>query len=119
MLSRYHPVLTTRNLYLLCLMAIAVGLSLSKAMVSMGQIGIGLVWLIDGDYKQKIVRFYTNKTALVLSSVYLLTLVGLLYTSNFDYAIGDVRRKIPLFVLPFCISGFTAISSKEFSLKLQ
>ena len=52
----------------------------------------------------KLKLFSQNKAALVLSSLYLLHLIGLLYTSNFDYALKDLRIKIPLLLLPLLLS---------------
>ena len=89
----------TRTYFILCLSSIVVGLSLSKPLISMGLIGLLFVWLIDGNLLLKLKNFYNNKLALLLSSIYVLTLLGLIHTNNFDFAIGDVRRKMPLFIL--------------------
>ena len=105
-----------RNFFLLGIATMVVGLSMSKPLISLGQIIILLTWLIDGKVRDRIISFYRNKTAVVLSSIYLLTLLGLCYTSNFDYAVGDVRRKAALFGLPFLISGFQPISNKEWKI---
>ncbi|MBL4593221.1 MAG: O-antigen ligase family protein [Flavobacteriales bacterium] len=112
----YKSIFKTRNLFLLCLFIIAIGLSLSKPLIALGQYGLLVLWLFSGGIKQKLISFFQNKTALALASLYILSLFGLLYTSNFDYAIDDIRRKIPLFFLPFYISGFSPITKKEFSL---
>jgi len=52
----------------------------------------------------KLKLFSRNKAALVLASLYLLHIVGLLFTSNFEYALKDLRVKFPLFLLPFLLS---------------
>lgn len=96
-----------------------VGLSMSKPLISFGQLIVLLTWLIDGKIKERVIAFYQNKTAVVLGSIYLLTLFGLLYTANFDYAVGDVRRKLAMFGLPFLISGFQPITNKEWKLIFQ
>jgi len=106
----------TRNLFLLCLITIAIGLSVSKPLVALGLYSLLALWLFSGNIKQKLISYYQNKTALALGSLYILSLFGLLYTSNFDYAIDDLRRKIPLFFLPFYISGFAPITKKEFAI---
>jgi len=106
----------TRNLFLFCLIVVAVGLSVSKPLVALGQYGLLALWLFSGNINQKIKAFYKNKTVLALCSLYVLSLIGLLYTSDFDYAIGDIRRKIPLFFIPLYISGFASITKKEFAL---
>jgi len=109
----------TRGWLILCLSAIAIGLSLSKPLISLGLTGLFLVWIIDGDILGKIKAFFSNKTALILSSIYLISLLGLLHTSNFDFAFDDLRRKISIFALPFLISGFSPITKKELDLLLK
>lgn len=103
-------------MFLFFLMMMAVGLSLSKPLITLGEICIGALWLLDGNIKAKILQFFRNKTALVLSSVYFLSVLGLLHTSNYDYAFDDLRRKLPLFLLPFLFSGFEPLTKKEFEL---
>ncbi|NQX96438.1 MAG: O-antigen ligase family protein [Flavobacteriales bacterium] len=103
----------TRGWFLLCLCSIAVGLSLSKPLMSLGLFGLLIVWLIDGNIKQKINAFWQNKTAVIISSIYLITVLGLIHTSNFEFAIDDLRRKLPLFFIPFYVSGFSPITKKE------
>jgi hypothetical protein len=113
---KYPVVFTSRNFYLLGLFTIVVGLSLSKPLISSGQIILLLTWLFGDNIKTRLIRFYQNRTAVFISSIYLLTLFGLIYTSNFDYAWGDVRRKAALLGLPILIAGFTPITNKEWKL---
>jgi len=116
MLNISNSVFKSRNLFLLGIITIAIGLSISKPLISLGQIILLLTWLFGGNIKTRLVAFYQNKTAIFISSIYLITLFGLFYTTNFDYAIGDVRRKAALFGLPFLISGFSPITNKEWKL---
>ncbi|OFZ01629.1 MAG: hypothetical protein A3K10_11520 [Bacteroidetes bacterium RIFCSPLOWO2_12_FULL_31_6] len=109
----------TRTYFILSLSAMAIGLSLSKPLIALGLFGLLIVWIVDGNISLKLKAFYNNKIALIISSIYLLTLIGLVYTSNFDFAIDDVRRKIPLFFLPFFFSGFNPLTKKELSLVLK
>lgn len=87
--------------------------------MSLGLFGLLLVWLIDGNIKCKIKAFFNNRTALIISSIYLLTVIGLIWTSNFEFAIDDLRRKLPLFFIPFYVSGFSPITKKEINLLLK
>lgn len=57
-----------------------------------------------------------NMPAIVFSSLYLLHLLGLLFTVDFDYALKDLRIKLPLFVLPLILSVSEALSWKKFRL---
>lgn len=97
-------------------MMIVVGLSLSKPLITLGEIGLGVTWLTNGNIKNQFLSFFKNKIALLLSSIYLLTIIGLFYTTDFEFGIGDVRRKIPLFLLPLLLSGLNPISQQEIKL---
>ncbi|PCI98984.1 MAG: hypothetical protein COB15_04795 [Flavobacteriales bacterium] len=99
--------------------SIALGLSVSKPLMALGLFGLLIVWLIDGNLKEKIKAFYNNKTALIISSIYLLTVLGFFWTSNLEFAIDDLRRKLPIFFIPFYVSGFSPITKKELHLLLK
>lgn len=95
----------TQRLYVIGLSSIAIGLSLSKPLIGLGQIIIGLAWILEGNYKQRIQAFFTNKIALALILFFVISVIGLANTSNFSYGLTDVKRKLPLFVLPFVLFG--------------
>ena len=105
--------LNSRIYTLFGLSCIAVGLSLSKPLISLGYIILFLSWLLDGNLLKKIRSFYQNKIALILASIYLITVFGLFHTNNFDYGINDTRRKMFLFILPFLLSGLKQLSYQE------
>ena len=82
-------------------------------MMSLGLLGLFIVWVIDGNIASKMKRFYNNKTALLISCIYLITVLGLFHTANFEFALDDLRRKLPLLLLPFLVAGFKSITKKE------
>ncbi len=59
-------------------------------------------------------QFSKNKPALIFSSIYLLHILGLLFTTDFDYAFKDLRTKVPLFLLPLILSTSEAFDKKSF-----
>ncbi len=71
-------------------------------------------WLIDGNLKEKVKNFFSNKIALLLSSVYFLHVLGLIYTSDFEYAFKDLRIKLPLLLLPLLFSTAPKFSKNQF-----
>lgn len=97
-------------------MMIVVGLSLSKPLITLGEFGLGVTWLLNGGFKKQFSVFFSNKIAVLLASIYILTLLGLIYTENFEYALGDVRRKLPLLIFPVFLSGLAPFTKKEFRL---
>lgn len=69
-------------------------------------------WVIDGKTVENFNRFKANKIALILCSIYFISLLGLVHTSNFEYGLDDLRRKLPL-LLPMLIAGFSPLTKKE------
>ena len=110
--------------YLLGLLMVAVGLTLSPFLMGMSQFWLVLVWLVDaslpplkggqGGFKDKFSRFCNNKAAVLLVAFFLMHLVGLLYTADFQYAMKDLRVKLPILVMPFVLSSMTPLDRKRF-----
>ncbi|MCX6269143.1 MAG: O-antigen ligase family protein [Bacteroidetes bacterium] len=59
-------------------------------------------------------QFSGNKPALIFSSIYLIHILGLVFTTDFDYAVKDLRTKFPIFLLPLIISTSEAFDKKGF-----
>jgi len=112
-----------RQAYLLGLMMMAVGLTLSPFLMSLSQFWLAIVWIVDGtvnkDFKKKWQRFLQNKAALLFVAFYLMHVIGLFYTSDFQYAIKDLRVKLPLLILPFIMSGMPHLDRKRFDLLMM
>ena len=129
--------------YLMGLLMVAVGLTLSPFLMGMSQFWLILVWVADGivgnrdenaipigssvnreriyfhpDFKQKLSLFWHNKAAVLLVAFYLMHIVGLLYTSDFQYAMKDLRVKLPILVMPFVLSSMPPLDRKRFDLVL-
>ncbi len=78
-------------------------------------------WLVDlvldvleGTPWRKFQRFASNKAALVLVSLFVLHVLGLLWTQDLDYGLKDLRVKLPLLFLPIVLAGLEAISERWF-----
>ena len=114
--------------YLLGLLMVAVGLTLSPFLMGMSQFWLVIVWLVDGfippikgvpegrGIKTKLFRFSQNKAAVLLVAFYLMHVVGLLWTTDFEYALKDLRVKLPILVMPFVLSSMEPLDRKRFNL---
>ncbi|MEI6455711.1 MAG: O-antigen ligase family protein [bacterium] len=63
-----------------------------------------LNWIIDGRFITRIPRIFTERRRFLtfcFSALYLLYLIGLLYTKNMTYAWFDLEVKLSLFIFPF------------------
>ena len=101
-------------IYFFGLLVIVIGLPLSTAMMSIGQMILVISWIVGGNYKLKWKQFLQNKTAIIITSLFLLHLIGLIYTTDYQYALKDLRIKLPILFLPFIIATSTKISEKKF-----
>ncbi|HEY9114870.1 MAG TPA: O-antigen ligase family protein [Bacteroidales bacterium] len=70
--------------------------------------------LAANNFVDKFSLFFKNKPAVVLSSIFLIHILGLFYTSDFTYAIKDMRVKLPLLLFPVVISTMPRITYKQF-----
>jgi hypothetical protein len=95
-----------------------VGLSLSTATMSTGQIALASIWLIDMsvNYRKIAERFnglWKNKAAIVCISIFFLYIIGLFWTENYTFAIRDLRSKLPLFLFPLTVATTKPLNMKE------
>jgi hypothetical protein len=70
-------------------------------------------WLLEGKFGEKWSRLKSNKLFWILSSVFIIHVIGLLYTSDLMAGWNDVRTKIPLFLLPLIYFSSTPLNEKE------
>jgi len=70
-------------------------------------------WLLEGKFSEKWAKLKSNKLFWVLSSVFLIHAIGLLYTTNLKAGWDDVRTKIPLMYLPLIYFSTNPLSKKE------
>lgn len=69
---------------------------------------------IWNNIKTRFSMFLHNKIAVIMVSMYLLHLVGLLYTSDFQYGFKDIRIKLPVMLIPIIFSSIRPINRKQF-----
>jgi len=65
---------------------------------------------------KKFILFFRNKAAMAIASLLLLHVIGLLYTTDFNYALKDLRTKLPIFILPLFIATGPKLSTRVFYL---
>jgi hypothetical protein len=96
------------------LLLLTASLPLSKFGMSLSQFFIFGGWLLTGDFKGKLERFKNAPIAWLLMSVFGLHLLGLIHTTDFEYAFKDLRIKLPLLLLPLVLSTGPRLNAKQF-----
>lgn len=107
--EKYH-----QSIYISALVLLVIGMPLSKFLMSLSQVILVCNWILEGNLKNKLISFWKNKPAVVLCSIVLLHFIGLLYSSDFDYAFKDIRIKGPLLILPLVLSTSKPLSKQQF-----
>ncbi len=105
--------ITRERIYLFGLILLAVGIPVSHIIMSIAQIILLANWLFDKNLLNHLKKFYNNRVAFIFSLIFLIHITGLFYTSDFDYAIKDLRTKIPLIFLPILFSSYKPLSYRN------
>jgi hypothetical protein len=105
--------LSRENIHIFSIIVMMVGLPLSPFLMTVGQVLFVANWLFDTDIFDKIKRAFTNKLTLSFLAIILLHFIGLLYTDNFDYALRDLRVKLPLLTLPLVFATTKPLSEQQ------
>ncbi len=104
---------THRNFYLLGLILVAIGLSLSPALMSIGQAVLVLNWIAEAQFATKWQSIKNNYFLLSFLAIFAIHILGLLYTTNYDYAIKDIKIKLPLLIFPIILASIKPLTWTE------
>lgn len=107
------PAIWHRYIFLFGIIGLAAGMLFGTVPTSIPQIIIGANWFLEKDFVLKWQRLKSNKIFWVLISIFFLHLLGMLYTSNVQMGLADLRNKAPLFVLPVLFFSTKPLSQKE------
>lgn len=75
-------------------------------------------WLMERNFVEKFSKFKKARYAHIIMSLYIIHLLGLLYTTDFNYALNDLRIKLPILIFPFLISTSNTLSRKKVNIIL-
>lgn len=112
------PSLWFRWAYLAFSLLLVVGIYFSHAMVSIAVIAYASLFILERNYAEKWKRIIHNKTAIAFLTLFALHIVGLIYTSNFEYAFNDLRIKLPLLAFPIAFGSLKPFEHLHFKIIL-
>jgi hypothetical protein len=105
-----------RWIFLLALCLVAVGLPVSKAFMSIGGLLLAANFLLEGRYYERWKKLISSPLLIALTSVYLVHVIGLLWTNDYAFAFKDLRVKLPLLLYPIVLALSDPLKRKEFLL---
>lgn len=92
--------------YLIGIALLIIGLPFSKFLMSVAQFYLLANWLFF--YRNPLISFqafFKNKSALILSGIYIIHLLGMLYSEDLKYGLDELRKKLPLLFLPVIVAS--------------
>lgn len=96
-----------------------IGIPTGKFIMSLSQLVLLGNWFLEGNFPAKWQKIKSNKIIWLLISFFLLHIIGLLWTSDFNYALNDIRIKLPLLWLPVLIGTSEPLTKKEFDFLIK
>lgn len=118
MLDRWFGHNTHYYLHLLGLVGVAVGLPLSKVVLSISTMFLLLNLLLKVDFKTYLENWKSSRTFVLILAFFLLHFVGLIWSENISYGLNDIWKKIPLLIIPLVATAipFNARIDRRFVL---
>lgn len=90
------------------------GLLFSRAMMSIGMIGLLANALINGNLKVNAKAFWENKALVAISSIFVIYLLSGFVSENMEWYADRLRMKLPLLLLPFAVVAIPGMSKKAY-----
>ena len=103
-----------RWIYLAALALVAIGLPLSKAIMSIGEIALVANFLLEGRFREKLQSLKAQPTIWLFAAVFGLHVIGLIWSTDLARGLKDVNIKLPLLVFPIVIGLSQKIRRSEF-----
>lgn len=98
------------RIYYFGVFLVIIGLPTSRFLVSISFAFLGLGWVCTPNPMRRIKSFLKNKYAWSLTGIFLLHLIGLLWTEDIHWGMKDINSKLPLFLFPFFFSSMPDMS---------
>jgi hypothetical protein len=115
MLKRYFGPQIHHRVHFFVLALFIIGVVCSKFLMSMGLL-LGVLNLVfEGNFHSYYRRLRENPLILFILLFYGIHLLGLLWTSNFDYGLDDIRKKTSLLLIPLIVCAHPIPSPKRWT----
>lgn len=101
------------QVYYYTLIFLAASLPLSIFATSMFQIVLLLNWLVEGRFQEKWQKARVNRALLVFLLLFILHVVGMLWSEDVAYGLKDMKIKLPMLVLPLIVATSSSLERRH------
>lgn len=106
MLNRIFGPKTHDNINMFAVFALAIGIPTTKVVMSLGALLLAVNLLLNADFKNYWNRCKKNLVFWFAVSMIVFHLMGLIYTTDYSYALRDLNTKLPLFTIPIVLIAY-------------
>ncbi|MDF2449151.1 MAG: Lipid core - O-antigen ligase [Bacteroidota bacterium] len=110
------PALWHRYIFLFGIIGLACGMLFGTVPTSIPQIILAANWLLEKNFSDKLRQLKSNRIFLILTTLFILHVIGIIYTENMQQGLNELRNKLPLLTLPIILFSTIPLSKKEFRL---
>ena len=101
------------KLYYFGLILVAICFPLSKFAISISMLLLLSNWILELEFKAKWNRLLNNKSILTFTGIFIVHLLWLFNTKNFEYAFHDIGNKAILILFPIIIGTSEKLNKKQ------
>jgi len=101
------------NIYFGILVVLIVSIPFSSFGISVSEFSLVGLWFFTFGFKEKFTTLYNNKSALIFISIFLLYLVGMIYTTDIKWGLHSIKIKLPLILFPVVLLSIPSLSKKQ------
>ncbi len=101
-----------RKIFENSLILLAIAIPTSVFLMSVSQFIMYGNWILEGNFKQKWIKLKSNHYVWIFVSMYILHLIWLFPPQDYQYALNDLRIKLPWLLMPIVLSSSEAIDKK-------
>lgn len=108
-----------QNIFYLLLAVLVCAMPTSKFLMSATMILLAVNWVIECRFREKWKIVKANKVIWAFVFLYVIHAVWCLFSNNWDYALDDLRKKLPLLVIPIVVLTSDFLDRNKTALLLQ
>ena len=116
MIAKYQSQIKVAQywIYFGSLALLMISLPTSRFVMTLSLVLLVANWLATGDFKTKFSAFFSNKPAIAFTLLYMLNIIGLMWTQDFNFALqNDLLHKLPTLLLPIIITTSPRLSNER------
>lgn len=103
-------------IYFVLLAMMVIAIPTSNFLMSMAQVLLAVNWLIEGQWHKKISLAKRQPLLWAFVVLFVVHLVWCLMSTNMDYALDDIRKKLPLLAVPLVVLTSSPLPHKRLNI---